>query len=322
LPLRAAHDSEKQHGGVTGLSQTSSSNSSQSHREKTSHRPHAGQVRRTPSARSPLKSPSPALRRQSFSMSSFSPPPVAPVPTNTSERTRTPRGKASSDLRVATGGGVLPKEEANGNNAKTPNNVSPFLDHTSEPDSGYNSSSQAPQPVDRDNSRFTRNEETGDNPKGSIEKTNTVGQRRNAALDDEGNGSRPGTPGYDAYWAQHRQTRSVSRRDHTLCTAPSPNIFPTKTSVNEDNLTIPVTEMILAHHMLPTPMKVEKKPTKISRRYPKPSHHRLVAQSVVNTRPLFHRPHPHLHQTGILEHFRAAICRRRAGRPDRVVRIP
>jgi hypothetical protein len=187
------------------------------------HRPRASQVHRAPSARSPLKSPSPALRRQSFSMSSFSTPPVAPAPTNTYERARrTPWDKNSSDLQVVTGG-VLPREENNGNTTTALDNVSPLLDHTPEPDSEHSLSSQAPL-VARDNSRFTRNEETGNDPKGSIEKTNTVGPRRNTIV-DEGNESGPGSPGYDAYWAQHHQTRSVSRRDHTPYTAHSPNII-------------------------------------------------------------------------------------------------
>ena len=217
LPPRAAYGSETQYGGGRGPDQISSYNSprpgKQSHREGTAHRPRAGQLHRTPSARSPLKSPSPALRRQSFSMSSFSPPPVAPVPTKTSERTRTPRANTSSDLQVVTGGGVLSREENNGNTTVTLNYVSPLLDHTPEPASEHNPSSKA-LPVVRDNSRLTRNEESDNDPKGSIEKTNTVGQRRNASL-DEGNRSRQGESGYDAYWVQHRQTRSVSRRDCT-----------------------------------------------------------------------------------------------------------
>ncbi|KAI0268536.1 hypothetical protein BGY98DRAFT_938124 [Russula aff. rugulosa BPL654] len=221
LPQRAAYGSETQYGSGRGPDQISSYNSprpgKQSHREGTAHRPRAGQLHRTPSARSPLKSPSPALRRQSFSMSSFSSPPVVPVPTKTSERTRTPRGNTSSDLQVVTGGGVLSREENNGNTTVTLNYVSPLLDHTPEPASEHNPSSKA-LPVVRDNSRLTRNEESDNDPKGSIEKTNTVGQRRNASL-DEGNRSRQGASGYDAYWAQHRQTSpnivqpNVSRRE-------------------------------------------------------------------------------------------------------------
>jgi hypothetical protein len=322
LPPRAAYGSDTQYGGRRGPDQISSYNSpqpgKQSHRERTAHRPRAGQLHRTPSARSPLKSPSPALRRQSFSMSSFSSPPVAPVPTKTSERTRTPRGNTSSDLQVVTGGGVLSREENNGNTTVTLNYVSPLLDHTPEPASEHNPSSKA-LPVVRDNSRLTRNEESDNDPKGSIEKTNTVGQRRNESL-DEGNRSRQGASGYDAYWMQHRQTRSVSRRD---CT-PIPHtalILSNQTSVDENNLTIPVMEMIPAHHMFTTPMKVEKNPTNISRRCPKPSRHQLVPQLVADAHPILRLLHPHLYPTGIIGHFRAAIWRRRAGPLDRVVRI-
>jgi hypothetical protein len=91
-------------------------------------------------------------------------------------------------------GVILPGEQSNG---KPPtvalDNFSPLSNRTpsrAEPDSECNPSSQAPLIV-IDNSRSTRNEETGYNPKGSIEKKNTVEQRRNATL-DERDRSRPG----------------------------------------------------------------------------------------------------------------------------------
>lgn len=216
----AAYEPKMQHGGVTGPDRISSSSSprssKQSHHERTADRARgAGQVHRTPSARSPLKSSfasSPALRRQSFSMSSIPPQLVAPpVPTKTSKH----RGAASSG------------EQSDGNELVALDNVPPLPDHTpsrAEPDSEHNRSIRAP-PVVRDDSGFIRNEETSHDPKESVEKGNNVVPRRNATL-DEGNGSKPGVLGYhDAYQAQHLQTRLVSPKgSHTLYTVHSPDM--------------------------------------------------------------------------------------------------
>jgi hypothetical protein len=211
--------------------------------------PRADQVHRTPSARSPLNSSSlssPALHQQSFSMSSFSPPLAAPVVTKTPKRTRAPHGMGSSDLKVVTGGGVsshtpakpegviLPGEQSNGYSTVALDNGSPLSNYTplrAEPDSEYNLSSQALH-MGRDNSGFTRNEENSHDPKESIEKNNTLEQRRNATF-DERNESSPGAPGYDTYQAPHPQTKPVSQRGCTPYAAPSANIVQPSVSRRE-----------------------------------------------------------------------------------------
>lgn len=175
----------------------SASNSSQ--RNNQSRR--AGQIPRTRSSQSLLKSTSmssPALHQQSFSMSSFSQPLREPVLAKTSKRPRSP--------------------------------FPPLSGHTSsgaKPDSEHNSSSQAP-PIDGNNSSSTRNEETGHNAKGSVEDRNSEEQRRNATL-DERNGSSPGATGDDPSQARHR-------RDHTpRTTAPGPNIDQQSVSKREQS---------------------------------------------------------------------------------------
>lgn len=158
-------------------------------------------------------------------MTPSSPPHVAPLPTKTSKRTHTLRRTPSSDLQVVTGGGVLshtpaecggvvrPREQRNGNPTVAPDNV-PHTPSRAEPDSEHNPSSQAP-PMVSDNSRFTRNEETGYNAKESIEKKSTVEQRRNETL-DERNGGRP-----DPHRARHPQPKPVSLWDRILDTVAS-----------------------------------------------------------------------------------------------------
>lgn len=76
------------------------------------------------------------------------------------------------------------------------------------PHSEHNPSSHAP-PIDKDNSGFTPNEDTGYNSEGSIiEKKDTAEQRRNATLNERND----------------RQSRPSSRGDRTPNTVPSSNI--------------------------------------------------------------------------------------------------
>jgi hypothetical protein len=110
----------------------------------------------------------------------------------------------------------------------------------------------------RDNSGFTRNEENSHDPKESIEKNNTLEQRRNATFDER----------------NERAVQGPLAMIHTRRHTPKPSQFPkgvahrmphlalilsNQASVDENNLTIPFMEMemILAHHMLTTPIKVE-----------------------------------------------------------------